>query len=626
MPRSHASLIPAAIAATLAGAPSAIAADCNANAIDDNTELAHVHFPDSTSGLLCSGVSGFGVNAFTVELWLRQDVSNTNGIVSYSAGTDDNEILILDLNALDTAVDNTFHNTGFNAEAAGVIGGWNHLSVSWRSSDGLISVRVNGTEFQTYNESAGSVLTDGGCLYIGQEQDAVCGGLDPAQAFLGDVRQIRFWNIFRTPAQVASDYQQALTGAEAGLVSYWPLDDASGSIALDHTGPNHLSLLGSSTWIDLDANDDGVPDECRPVINLTQLTGHTSIQDALNNAADADVIEVLPGTYTENIDTLGKAVTLYARSSNPAETVIDGGANGTSVISCTSGEGPSTVVRGFTITNGSSIDGGGMECISASPTIDRCVFFDNTAADDGGALYLENSASLVSNCSFFSNSTPGTAGALFNRTSTSTIVNCVFSGNSAGDFGGAIYNTGGLPTVTNCVFVANNAAASGGAMRNTGSSPIVTNCIAWDNTGGQITNNGGAPTVSYCNVQGGIGAGSINAGGNISTDPLFLDADGPDNNPGTTDDDLRLAFGSPCIDAGDNDATGLAGINQDLDTNPRYLDDPATADTGAGTAPVIDMGPYENTPPSPCVADFDADGDTDVLDFSVFASDFGCPN
>ena len=41
--------------------------------------------------------------------------------------------------------------------------------------------------------------------------------------------------------------------------------------------------------------------------------------------------------------------------------------------------------------------------------------------------------------------------------------------------------------------------------------------------------------------------------GNIDADPLFVDADGPDDIPGTEDDDLRLSAGSPCINTGDPD-------------------------------------------------------------------------
>ena len=99
--------------------------------------------------------------------------------------------------------------------------------------------------------------------------------------------------------------------------------------------------------------------------------------------------------------------------------------------------------------------------------------------------------------------------------------------------------------------------------------------------------------MSYSCVQGWSSPG----GGNINTDPMFVDPDGPDWMLGTLDDDLRLAAGSPCIDAGDSTVLP-AEITTDLDGNPRFYDDPFTVDTGVpGGDPCccVDMGAYEFT-------------------------------
>ena len=52
----------------------------------------------------------------------------------------------------------------------------------------------------------------------------------------------------------------------------------------------------------------------------------------------------------------------------------------------------------------------------------------------------------------------------------------------------------------------------------------------------------------------------------------------------------------------------------DLEGNPRFVDDPATPDSGAGVPPIVDMGAYEYTP-----GDVDGDGDADLYDYAVFA-------
>lgn len=43
----------------------------------------------------------------------------------------------------------------------------------------------------------------------------------------------------------------------------------------------------------------------------------------------------------------------------------------------------------------------------------------------------------------------------------------------------------------------------------------------------------------------------------------------------------------------DDDLDVAEPIPYDLDGNPRFADDPAVTDTGAGTAPIVDIGAYE---------------------------------
>jgi hypothetical protein len=100
---------------------------------------------------------------------------------------------------------------------------------------------------------------------------------------------------------------------------------------------------------------------------------------------------------------------------------------------------------------------------------------------------------------------------------------------------------------------------------NCGSSSTVTKCILWDNSPEIF----GVCIVEYSDVQGGW-----EGEGNIDTDPMFADA---------ANGDLHLIPGSPCIDAGDNDAVP-SGITTDLDGYARI--------TGA----YVDMGAYELNP------------------------------
>ena len=128
----------------------------------------------------------------------------------------------------------------------------------------------------------------------------------------------------------------------------------------------------------------------------------------------------------------------------------------------------------------------------------------------------------------------------------------------------------------------------------------VLNCVLWGNTGNtpQIA---GAVAVSFSDVQGGwTGAGNIDA------DPLFVD---PDNG------DFRLSPGSPCRDAGHNNA--IADLTDtDLDGNPRFAGDPGSATTGCGVPVVVDMGAYEfqGEPATVVFGDINCNGRVDIMD------------
>ena len=97
---------------------------------------------------------------------------------------------------------------------------------------------------------------------------------------------------------------------------------------------------------------------------------YTTIQEAIDAALDGDAVLVAPGTYIENIDFKGKAITVES-DQGPEITIIDGNDSG-SVVWFHSGEGQDSILNGFTISNGSDSDfgGGGIHCGSnCSPIV-----------------------------------------------------------------------------------------------------------------------------------------------------------------------------------------------------------------------------------------------------------------
>jgi len=149
---------------------------------------------------------------------------------------------------------------------------------------------------------------------------------------------------------------------------------------------------------------------------------YATIQQAIEDSNDADVVIVEPGTYSENINFLGKNIVVTGTEPNDpavvATTIINGKGAG-SVVTFENGESPEAVLTGFTITGGFGtvnesfgtpiIWGAGIYCNNASPTIKGNVIVDNhgpaemegdelAVASYGGAIgCLESDAVITHN-------------------------------------------------------------------------------------------------------------------------------------------------------------------------------------------------------------------------------------
>jgi len=266
--------------------------------------------------------------------------------------------------------------------------------------------------------------------------------------------------------------------------------------------------------------------------------------------------------------------------------------NSDHVIWCIEGDA-TAVLDGFTITGGYATDriGGGLLNYLASPTIERCVFFDNYASQ-GGGMANRHSSPTVTACTFTGNYAPLGGGGMYNTdqshpivqscvfhdnftrylggggmysgASNPTVTDCFFVRNRA-PFGGGMYNVAANPVISNCTFSHNWVPSWGAGMQNEGGArPTVTNCILWGNTPDQMrtfSGSGGTVIVTYSNVQGGHPGQ-----GNIDVDPLL-----------TPDGHLRA--GSPCVNAGDPTSAPDSRVRRDIDDESRVL--AARVDIGA---------------------------------------------
>lgn len=117
-------------------------------------------------------------------------------------------------------------------------------------------------------------------------------------------------------------------------------------------------------------------------------TGH-SIQEAIDAATTGDTIAVSAGTFVEDLDFRGKAVSVVGRGT---ASVLLGTGTGP-VVRFVSGETPASVLDSFTITGGAAGTGGGILVDRASPTILRNVVTGNRASGQGSGIAVLGPAS-----------------------------------------------------------------------------------------------------------------------------------------------------------------------------------------------------------------------------------------
>lgn len=212
-----------------------------------------------------------------------------------------------------------------------------------------------------------------------------------------------------------------------------------------------------------------------------------TIQSAIDASADGDIITITPGIYWENINFLGKAITV--RSTDPnnpliaTATVIDGGKQG-SVVTFENGEGNGSILSGVTVQNGSSIRyAGGIHCQNSSPGISHCIITHNSSVDSGGGIGCDQTSSpTISNCNLIENSSLSGAGIFCDRSSP-TIVDCLISKNLAINSensrgGGGIFINNSAPSISKCT-ITNNSASCGGGINCFGPTcfqPKIDNC------------------------------------------------------------------------------------------------------------------------------------------------------
>ncbi len=131
---------------------------------------------------------------------------------------------------------------------------------------------------------------------------------------------------------------------------------------------------------------------CQSVLQVP--VEYLTIQEAVAEAQNGDTVLVGPGTYTGQFTFEGKAITITSSHGPEATTLLAVGTG--PVVRMQNGEGPESVLCGFTITGGlatlGETDGAGVYCCDSSPTIIGNIVTGNFAGHWGGGIHAKGAA------------------------------------------------------------------------------------------------------------------------------------------------------------------------------------------------------------------------------------------
>ncbi|MFH1468515.1 MAG: MopE-related protein [Pseudomonadota bacterium] len=385
---------------------------------------------------------------------------------------------------------------------------------------------------------------------------------------------------YRTDVTIVTTDSDCTDPGEAGSAT--PGDDCDDSDATVNPGATEITTDG------IDNDCDGEVDETPSAVVCWDGSAlYSTVQDAIDDATDGDVITICAGTYEENLSVSSLEVTLEG-TGGPDGVVLDGGSGIGLQVSASSVLTLSNLtLRGYT---GTALTGGALDCdgslvlltdvvisgATTSTTAGYAVFLDDCDTELDGLIFEDNQARvwlgadtggtlIVHHSLFIDNGYPsgGTVGLVFSLSKVSTeIYNNLFVNNDlsgSSSYAAALYgSTSASHWVYNNTTYGNTANTSGMVVWYLSGSNITfeNNIVASNTSFGTGVGKSGTGTMEYNDSYGHsnnfVCSGCTTSSSNLQQDPRL-------NDPTSLDFTLNTGF-SPCINAGNP----LAGYN-DLD-------------------------------------------------------------
>lgn len=226
----------------------------------DTVEMLYMNTRDTsakTSRVERADMDDFPVNAFTVEMLVQaQSVQNTGqgsySLMSYAVAGSSNEFLLITEGSDESfrfIVNGTVTDTNIPTATTMFDNQEHRIAVTFDAANGALALFIDGVEYwSTAGNPAVTSLTAGGHLVFGQDQDAVNGGYDATQAFIGKLGDIRMFDTALDRDAIAANPFDTFGDPASvdNLLANWQVNPVSGRFD-DVVGGLDLTQVGGNS-------------------------------------------------------------------------------------------------------------------------------------------------------------------------------------------------------------------------------------------------------------------------------------------------------------------------------------------------------------------------------------------
>ena len=189
---------------------------------------------------------------FTVEFWCKADAIGGGVVIQLSAGSgeDEDENVSFNVNLQSGGEFQLFYEYGSGSNESNTTSSfdlsadtWTHVAVVRDDSSGEAYFYKNGTLVET--ETASNDPTGG----TSADADLTIGNnFANNNGYNGELAHVRVWNTARTADEISHYYNRLVDSTHTGLVSYWKLDEGTGTSVADSSSNSNSGTITGASW------------------------------------------------------------------------------------------------------------------------------------------------------------------------------------------------------------------------------------------------------------------------------------------------------------------------------------------------------------------------------------------